>query len=109
MGSKELEIDQIASDLVVKYFSDRTVTQKVWDTTQNCAGRKASEVAFDPYRSSKPHSVAAVQQDGRALEFASEELKKDPTVVLAAVQQDGCALEFASEELKKDPTVVLAA
>jgi len=52
---------------------------------------------------------AAVAQDGRALEYASPELKADKEVVLAAVAQDGFALEYASEELKADKEVVLAA
>eukprot|EP00329_Picozoa_sp_Boothbay-MS584-11_P000134 1825_1 len=33
--------------------------------------------------------MAAVQQDGWALEYASEELRNDKEVVMAAVQQDG--------------------
>ena len=40
--------------------------------------------------------LAAVQQDGDALEYASAELQADREVVLAAVQQDGYALEYAS-------------
>jgi len=53
--------------------------------------------------------VAALKQDGRALQFASEELKGDREVVVAAVKQNGCALEYASEELKGDKEVVVAA
>ena len=53
--------------------------------------------------------LAAVQQSGEALQFASEELKADREVVLAAVQQDGLALEHASEELRANREVVLAA
>jgi len=46
--------------------------------------------------------LAAVQQDGDALQYAAEELKKDREVVLAAVQQNGRALKYAAEELNKD-------
>ena len=53
--------------------------------------------------------LAAVQQNGRALEYASAELKADREVVLAAVQQYGYALEYASAELRADREVVLAA
>merc|ERR1712224_258424 len=53
--------------------------------------------------------LAAVQQNGRALMFASEEMKKNEQIVLAALQQDGCALQFASEEMKKNEQIVLAA
>ena len=43
------------------------------------------------------------------LEYASKELQNDREVVLAAVTQNGYALNFASEELKRDREVVLAA
>ncbi|MGZ3633864.1 MAG: DUF4116 domain-containing protein [Parachlamydiaceae bacterium] len=52
--------------------------------------------------------LAAVQQNGLLLQFASEYLKNDREIVLAAVQQDGSALQFASEQLKCDNQVVLA-
>ena len=57
----------------------------------------------------KQDVLAAVQQDGDALQHASEELRADRDVVLAAVQQDGDALQHASEELRADREVVLAA
>ena len=44
--------------------------------------------------------LAAVQQNGRALKYASEELQADREVVLAAVQQNGEALTYASRELQ---------
>jgi len=53
--------------------------------------------------------LAAVNQHGEALEFASEEMKGDKEVVLAAVNVFGFALRHASEELKGDKEVVLAA
>ena len=61
------------------------------------------------HRSVRAFVLAAVQQDGHALEHASEELRANRAVVLAAVQQNGSALEFASEELRGDRAVVLAA
>jgi hypothetical protein len=36
-----------------------------------------------------------------ALEWASDELRNDQEVVLAAVGQDGSALQYASDELRK--------
>ena len=48
--------------------------------------------------------LAAVTQDGYALEFASN----DREVVLAAVTQNGEALEYASEDLKRDREIVEA-
>ena len=53
--------------------------------------------------------LAAVQQEGMLLEFASARLKNDPVVVLAAVQQAGHALWHASDELKNDPELLLTA
>jgi len=58
---------------------------------------------------SDPKVLEAVKQNGRALQFASADLKGDKDVVLAAVQQDGESLQYASQELQRDPEVVLAA
>ncbi len=44
--------------------------------------------------------MAAVQQNGGALEHASEEMKNDEVIVMAAVQEKGHALKHASEEMK---------
>jgi hypothetical protein len=52
---------------------------------------------------------AAINQDGRALEFASEVLRADRALVLKAVRSHGEALVFASKLLKKDPELVLTA
>ena len=53
--------------------------------------------------------LAAVEEDGWALEYASVELQADREVVLAAVQQDGYALNYASVELKADREIREAA
>jgi hypothetical protein len=57
----------------------------------------------------KKRVLAAVKNDGRELEYASEELKKDREVVFAAVKNDGRALEYAYTELKNDDEIVEAA
>ena len=36
-------------------------------------------------------------------------LKADPEIVMAAVQQEGATLQWASDELKNDPEIVMAA
>jgi hypothetical protein len=46
--------------------------------------------------------LAAVQQNGEALEYASPELRGDREVVLAAVYSCGDALQFTSEEFKNN-------
>ena len=53
--------------------------------------------------------LAAINQNGDAFQYASEELKGDKEVVIAAANDDGYVLQSASEELKGDKEVVLAA
>ena len=53
--------------------------------------------------------LAAVAQNGMALEYADAALKADKDVVLAAVAQRGGALKHAGPALKADKDVVLAA
>ena len=50
--------------------------------------------------------LAAVTQDGFALEYAAKPLRAEKDVVLAAVTQNLSALEFAAEPLKKDTDVL---
>ena len=50
-----------------------------------------------------------MKQDGEAIVFADESLKKDKKFILKAVKQYGGALEHADESLKKDKEVVLEA
>ena len=47
--------------------------------------------------------MAAVKNNGSALQYASDELQADKEVVLMAVKQNGYAINYASEELKNDP------
>ena len=44
--------------------------------------------------------LAAVKQNGYALEYADPELMKDSEIVMEAVKQAGQALEYADPELK---------
>jgi hypothetical protein len=59
--------------------------------------------------SDKEVVIAAVKQDGYALYYASDSLKKDKEGVMAAVKRDGWALEYASGPLQNDKEVVMAA
>ena len=54
----------------------------------------------------KTEALAAVNNDGFALEHVSDELKADKEVVMAAVKNDGDALEYASDELQADPEIL---
>ena len=69
----------------------------------------ALEYASKDLRADKEVVLAAVKQKGWAIHCASEDLRKDKKVVLAAVRQKGCALKFSSEDLRKDKEVVLEA
>ena len=53
--------------------------------------------------------IAAVMQNGRALEFAAEKLRADREIVLLALEEDPKAFEFASTEFHADRGVMLAA
>ena len=53
--------------------------------------------------------LAAVRQNGSALEHAAAELKADRNFMLPAVQQSGSALRYAVAELQADRSVLLAA
>ena len=57
-----------------------------WACVRGAAGRGNAKVLLQL-------SSAVVQQHGEALEHASVELRGDRGVVMAAVQQDGGALE----------------
>ena len=60
------------------------------------------------FRRDKEAVLAAVKQNGMALEFADPALQKDKEIVLAAVTQNGMALEFAHLDLLKDKDIILA-
>ena len=53
--------------------------------------------------------LAAVKQNGYALEYADKKLKVDKEVVLAAIKQSSYALNDADEKLKADKKFILAA
>eukprot|EP00521_Asterionellopsis_glacialis_P018527 CAMPEP_0195296216 /NCGR_PEP_ID=MMETSP0707-20130614/18999_1 /TAXON_ID=33640 /ORGANISM="Asterionellopsis glacialis, Strain CCMP134" /LENGTH=203 /DNA_ID=CAMNT_0040357657 /DNA_START=58 /DNA_END=666 /DNA_ORIENTATION=- len=61
------------------------------------------------HRENRDIVEAAVVQNGRALYYASEELKNDKRIVLVAVTQNGRALQYASEELQDDWDIAMAA
>ena len=63
--------------------------------------------AFAALHDNKRVVMAAVQQNGKALMFASRRLTSDGEVVRAAVAQNGKAFYFASAELRCDKDFVL--
>jgi hypothetical protein len=62
--------------------------------------------ASDPLRADREVVLAAVAQDGLALEYS---LTEDREIVLTAVAQNGDALGYVSGQLQSDRQVVLAA
>ena len=53
--------------------------------------------------------LAAVAQDGYALQFAAASLKEDKDVVLAAVAQNRNAIQFAAASLQRDKDFLIKA
>jgi len=53
--------------------------------------------------------MAAVKQDGMALQYADESLKRDRDIVLAAVKQNGFVCRYADKSLRRDSEFVLSA
>merc|ERR1712183_114905 len=53
--------------------------------------------------------TAAVARDGKAFQWASEEMNGDRELCMAAVTQDGKALQWASEEMKEDKMILQTA
>ena len=71
------------------------------------SGWELQNLPDDNLKKDKEIVLAAVKQDGCALEFADDSLKKDKEIVIAAVKQDGLALQYADDIFKKDKEVVL--
>jgi len=71
----------------------------------------ALKFAADHLRADKKVVVAAIKESSDALEFVDKNatLWEDEAVVLSLVQSTGRALQFASEQLKENKEVVLAA
>jgi hypothetical protein len=63
----------------------------------------------DTLQNDKEVVLAAVTQNGRALEYASKHLRDDPDVCYSAVNQNGFALRYASALNRDNEKVVLAA
>uniref|UniRef100_A0A7S3Q5Z5 DUF4116 domain-containing protein n=1 Tax=Chaetoceros debilis TaxID=122233 RepID=A0A7S3Q5Z5_9STRA len=99
--------EKILYDLPKKLKADKDVVMAA--VTQD---GYALQCAAEELKGDREVVLAAVThngQNGRALKYAAEELKGDREFMLAAVTQDVRALEYAAEELKGDKEVVLTA
>ena len=72
-------------------------------------GRALQYASYALRRSDREVVLAAVEKEGYALRYASDELRNDREVVLAAVAQDAYALKYASGALRADRDIALAA
>jgi len=73
---------------------------------------RALQYASEELRANKEIVLAAIKKaeyPGWALKYASEELRANKEILLEAVKNDGEALNFASEELRANKEIVLAA
>ena len=64
------------------------------------------ECFIKTFSKNREYILVAVNNNGLALQYASQELKGDRGVVMAAVSQNSQALKYASKELKDDPELV---
>ncbi len=69
----------------------------------------ALQHASEELRADRALVLQTVNHTGDALKYAAEELKVDKEFILQAVQQDGLALQYAKDKLKEDIEVVNAA
>ncbi len=69
----------------------------------------ALKYTSDEIKKNKKIVLIAVKQNGMALEFADPSLQKDRDIVMAAVKNKGTALQFASESLKREKDIILQA
>lgn len=64
---------------------------------------------FSEFKNDKDVVLAAVQNYGLSLRYASDSMKSNKDIVLKAVRQNGRALFFSSNEMKNDKEIVLEA
>ena len=69
----------------------------------------ALDDADESLQKDKEIVLAAIKENGRALEYADESFRKDKEIVLEAVKQTGVVLMYADESFQKDREIVLSA
>eukprot|EP00971_Amphidinium_carterae_P250661 4976091-Amphidinium_carterae.1 len=86
----------------------RSETDVEWLDMMTVAGMQLA-VAPPAVQADRAVVLAAVRQNGQALEYAAAELQADYEVVKSAVRQSGIALAHGSTELRSDFGVVMEA
>ena len=91
----------------------RAAGAKIREVVGLCSGpnQNSLHVSSDLIRTRavRVQALGALKQNGRALQYAAQEMKADPAIVLTAVRQNGQALEYADTEMKADRYMVLEA
>ena len=93
---------------------DKIITEKHKNILEKlngtwCWNGRVLEDASEDLRRDREIVMAAVKHHGYALQFVSEDLQIDRDFVMAAVKQHGYALRFSSEDLQRDREIVMAA
>jgi hypothetical protein len=97
-----------------KTQSDESVNDKASLTSEQLQWIKEKsvwdyEMVPKEWLDSKEFILTAVKNDGRILQYASNNLRVDIDIVLEAVKKDGESLQYVSEELKEYSHVVSVA
>ncbi len=91
--------------------SDESVSEKASLSSEQLQWIKEKsfwdyEMAPKEWLDSKEFILTAVKNDGRILQYASNNLKADIDIVLEAVKKDGESLQYVSEDMKEYSHVV---
>jgi hypothetical protein len=93
----------------LQYASDELKSEKEIVLAAVTSDGEYLQYASDELKSDREivlAALAAVSSYGRTLQYASDELKSEKEIVLAAVKSDGRALEYASEQMLKSLTFI---
>lgn len=109
-GPKQLQwIEQVRRDgLALRFAQEFAADREVVLAAVQQSG-DALQFASDGLREDREVVLAAVQKKGSAIRWASAQLQMDREVGLEAVRQNGKALQFCGANLRADRAVVLAA
>lgn len=105
---------QYAQSKQIQPFLDSSGSKTHRDLVKIAVKQNGLALQFVEEATKKPIVLEAVRNNGNALKyakppFAEHNFQNDDCLVLAALEKTGAALEFASEDIRKNPTFVLKA
>ena len=106
--SKDLLKNEFYATMALTKFQHLGADKTFMEVAVQFSGR-ALKYASDELRNDKDFLRISLQETGIALQYVSDSLRNDEELVLAAVTNDGTALQFASQTLQSSRKVVLAA